>query len=200
MVSETTVLRCSNEASKSTCEWIVVRCVLPMLLGGVQVRRLCLRGHPVHFRPDRSARLHVLLTPVKRCGEMTYCSAQSLQAEMQHLCEAITAYADKTPSVTGTERLLKRAERDRLYVQSLLGTAGRAKSAAFPESEPTLNPLDLQGVRNNLRGLQAELDVAWQAEAVVCLGAKFYSHVSAGVFCFENVIVRSMAMIICSPI
>ena len=111
-------------------------------------------------------------------------SAESLQAELQQLWEAIKTYADEMPSVTGTERLSKLAQRDRVYVDCLLQSAGKAKSAAAAEDKPALRSSDLQGVRNNIRGLQAELDLAWQAEAVVCLGAKFYSHVSAGVFCF----------------
>ncbi|KAL3157304.1 hypothetical protein ABBQ38_001534 [Trebouxia sp. C0009 RCD-2024] len=112
-------------------------------------------------------------------------SAESLQAELQHLCEAIKAYAHEKPSVTGTERLLKRAQRDRVYVDGLLQSTGKAKSAAAVEDKPALHSSDLLGVRNNIRGLQAELDLARQAEAVVCLGAKFYSQVSAGEFCSE---------------
>ena len=112
-------------------------------------------------------------------------SAESLQAELQQLCEAITAYADEMPSVTGSERLLKRAQRDCVYVDCLLETAGKAKRAAAAEYKLDVSSSGLQGVRNNIRGLQAELDLAWQAEAVVCLGAKFYSNVSAGV-CYSE--------------
>lgn len=106
-------------------------------------------------------------------------SAHSLSAELKCLCEAIKAFASTKPSVTGSERLLKRAQRDCLFVDSLL--ADKGIDGGSPQDEPDASlSQDLQGVRNNLRGLQAELDLAQQAEAVVCLGARFYSNVSAG--------------------
>lgn len=109
-------------------------------------------------------------------------SSHALSAELQSLCEAIKAFANTKPSVTGSERLLKRAQRDCLFVDSLL--AGKRIDGGPPQDAPNASlSQDLQGVRNNLRGLQAELDLAQQAEAVVCLGAKFYSNVSAGMDC-----------------
>lgn len=163
-------------------------CVLRMQFGGVQLRRLWLYSQAVHASLSSShPRLYSLHThAVKRCGAVVTVthtdSAESLHAELQQLCEDIEAYAHERSSVTGTERLFKRAQRDRVYVDGLLQSAGKVKSAAAAEEMPASSSPDLQGVRNNIRGLQAELDLAWQAEAVVCLGAKFYSHVSAGVF------------------
>ena len=153
----------------------------------------CLTSHPVHayfFYQHRRLQLH---KPVlKRCGAVVMTSrassAQVLQAELQNLCESIKAFADAKPSVTGSERLLKRAQRDCWSVKSLHENAEKARSAGSTEDELAVSPSqDLQGVRNNLRGLQAELDLAWQAEAVVCLGAKFYSNVSAGVYCVDSI-------------
>lgn len=111
-------------------------------------------------------------------------SVETLRAELQRLCKAIKSYADTMPTVSGTQRLLKRAQRDHAFVEALEHqhhSAGAAKSnKGVPGSRASA---ELQGVYNNLRGLQAELDVAWQAEAVVCVGAKFYSQVSAGRTC-----------------
>lgn len=116
-------------------------------------------------------------------------AANSLHTDLQNLCKAIKTFADAKPSVTGSERLLKRAQRDCSYVDSLLEVAGEFTSSASVMKHLDASPSrDLHGVRNNLRGLQAELDLACQAEAVVCLGAKFYSNVSAGVYCFKSII------------
>lgn len=116
-------------------------------------------------------------------------SANSLHADLKNLCNAIKAFADAKPSVTGSERLLKRAQRDCSYVHSLLEVAGELTSSVSLEEQLDASlSQDLQGVRNNLRGLQAELDLACQAEAVVCLGAKFYSNMSAGVYCLNSII------------
>ena len=115
-------------------------------------------------------------------------SANSLHTELQNLCKAIKAFADAKPSVTGSERLLKRAQRDCSYVESLLEVADKTTSRESSDELDISPSQDVQGVRNNLRGLQAELNLAWQAEAVVCLGAKFYSNVSAGVYCLSSIV------------
>ena len=132
-------------------------------------------------------------------------AANSLHTDLQNLCKAIKTFADAKPSVTGSERLLKRAQRDCSYVDSLLEVAGEFTSSASVMKHLDASPShDLHGVRNNLRGLQAELDLACQAEAVVCLGAKFYSNVSAGVYCFKSIIsilqrTESIALWLCLP-
>ena len=113
----------------------------------------------------------------------TISSAEMLKLELQRLCEAIKAYADSLPSVMGTERLAKRAQRDYAFVDKTIVHAKDPaidKNAVLPDDR---SQVELQGVRNNLRGLHAELDVAWQAPAAVCLGARFYSKVSAGMTC-----------------
>ena len=108
-------------------------------------------------------------------------SVETLRAELQSLCKAIQAYADTVPTVSGTERLLKRAQRDQAFVEALAEQHHTAGAAELDRDLPARRvPAELQGVHNNLQGLQAELDVAWQAEAVMCLGAKFYSQTIAG--------------------
>lgn len=157
-----------------------------MLFGGCRLRCVRLTKHTAHatvYNPNRRAFLSHQSVVVKRCAGMvmisSMASAHSLSAELRNLCEAIKAFANTKPTVTGSERLLKRAQRDCLFVDSLL--AGKRIDDGSPQDAPDARlSQDLQGVRNNLRGLQAELDLAQQAEAVVCLGAKFYSNVSAG--------------------
>ena len=80
-------------------------------------------------------------------------SANSLHADLRNLCKSIKAFADAKPSVTGSERLLKRAQRDCSYVESLLEFAGKFTCSASPENGLDISPSqDLQGVHNNLRG------------------------------------------------
>ncbi len=108
---------------------------------------------------------------------------QAMQVELQRLCDAVAHYASTHITVKGTERLLKRAQRDLASTNYLAHeeNAGSASSQASTDCVASLAAeAQLQGARNNLRGMQAELDVAQQATNVVCLGAKFYSQVSAG--------------------
>ena len=154
----------------------------------VHLRRAFLRG--LHPRACL-LRKHVLIRFKAVVMVSQPASANSLRADLQNLCKRINAFADAKPLVTGSERLLKRAQRDCSYVESLLEVASNftANASSGNKLNSSLSQ-DLQGVRNNLRGLQAELDLAWQAEAVVCLGAKFYSNVSAGEYCL-NIIMLS---------
>jgi hypothetical protein len=116
----------------------------------------------------------------------TVADFQTVQLELQRLCEAVAHYASTHTTVKGTERILKRAQRDLASTDYFAqeGTAGSSRSQASPDCVASLAAAaQLQGARNNLRGMQAELDVAQQATNVVCLGAKFYSQVSAGTLC-----------------
>ena len=111
---------------------------------------------------------------------------QTVQVELQRLCEAVAHYASSHNTVKGTERLLKRAQRDLASTDCFAqeDNAGSSSSQASSDCVASLAAAaQLQGARNNLRGMQAELDVAQQATNVVCLGAKFYSQVSAGMLC-----------------
>ena len=158
-----------------------------MLFGSLNLPRLRLTRSFWCKSHRRACLLHK--HALKRCGAVVMtirtASATSLQTELQHLCKDIKAFTDANPSVSGSERLLKRAQRDCSYVESLLEVGDTTTSRESSEDELNTSPSKaVQGVRNNLRGLQAELDLAWQAEAVVCLGAKFYSSVSAGVYFF----------------
>ncbi len=111
---------------------------------------------------------------------------KAVQVELQRLCEAIAHYANTHNTVKGTERLLKRAQRD-LASTCHFAQQENADSSSIQASSDCVASLaaaaQLQGARNNLRGMQAELDVAQQASDVVCLGAKFYSQVFAGTLC-----------------
>ena len=161
-----------------------------MLSGGLQLPCLHLTRSSWCNPHPRACLLHQHI--LKQCGAMVMtgraASANSLHTELQNLCKAIKAFADAKPSVTGSERLLKRAQRDCSYVESLLEVADKTTSRESSDELDISPSQDVQGVRNNLRGLQAELNLAWQAEAVVCLGAKFYSNVSAGVYCLSSIV------------
>ncbi len=111
---------------------------------------------------------------------------QAVQVELQRLCEAVAHYASTHNTVKGTERLLKRAQRDRASTDYFAQEENAGSSSSQTSSDCVARlaaAAQLQGARNNLRGMQAELDVAQQATNVVCLGAKFYSEVSAGRLC-----------------
>ena len=112
-------------------------------------------------------------------------SSEAVHTGLQDLCESISVYSGSHPMVTGTERLLKRAQRDLTSVLALVRQQQDIPSPSFtldlPEGVANLAvAAQLQGARNNLRGVQAELDVAQQAPGVVCLGAKFHGRISAG--------------------
>ena len=115
---------------------------------------------------------------------------QAVQVELQRLCEAVAHYAITHITVKGTERLQKRAQRDLASANYLAQEENKGSSSSQASSNCVASlaaAAQLQGARNNLRGMQAELDVAQQATNVVCLGAKFYSQVSAGTLCCQHV-------------
>ena len=125
---------------------------------------------------------------------MAHCSTDGnhdsarIKIELQQLCNSIQDYAHAHPAVTGIEKMLKRAQSDLMSVSKL--HASRQEQQALGEVStnhtadgPMLQRLQverLHGVKNNLRGLQAELAVAKQAPGVICLGTRFYASVSAG--------------------
>lgn len=110
--------------------------------------------------------------------------------ELQKLCETISRYAEAHPAVKGSERLLKRAQCDLAFVHKL---NERNKQLDFSEPQnngaagvdrcnlTVLQQNQLQGICNNIRGLQAEISVAQQAPDVISLGTRLYADVSAGI-------------------
>lgn len=114
-----------------------------------------------------------------------------VKADLQHFCDSIRDYAHANPAVTGVEKLSKRAQSDLVSVSKLhanvvnrqeqqaLGDASTSHSAD-DFTRQRLQAEQLQGVRNNLRGMQAELAVAQQAPGVICLGTRFYASITAG--------------------
>ena len=109
------------------------------------------------------------------------------QEQIRSFCNAVKQYAALNSKVHGTTRLLKRAQRDLTAVTALVESNKGLSSNELDSRRSIVNTAllagalaSLQGTRNNLRGMQAELDVAEQAPDVVCLGARFYSQVMAG--------------------
>lgn len=104
------------------------------------------------------------------------------KAQLGTLCKAITRYAAQHVDVTGSTRLLKRAQRDLASVTALVAQNQHLAREAGQSTEIFSKAMEiqLQGARNNIRGMQAELDVAEQAPGVLCLGARFYSEVTSG--------------------
>ncbi|DBA72355.1 TPA: hypothetical protein ACH3X2_010511 [Trebouxia sp. C0005] len=145
----------------------------------------CLPGplFGVHLRPTRIAgRCTDKQTYNIRCMSAV-ADFQAVQVELQRLCEAVAHYTSTHNAVKGTERLLKRAQRDLAFTAYFAQEERVGHSVSQTSSDCVASraaAAQLQGARNNLRGMQAELDVAQQATDVVCLGARFYSQVSAG--------------------
>ena len=104
------------------------------------------------------------------------------QVQLRTLCKAITQYAAQHVDVTGSTRLFKRAQRDLASVTALVEQNQQLAIETGHSSDMFSKAMEvqLQGARNNIRGMQAELDVAEQAPGVLCLGARFYSEVTSG--------------------
>ena len=137
--------------------------------------QFCLRrGSTTPFGEHVSQLLRKQHVPV-HIMRRSVASIDTVQDELQSLCDSILCFANNNPTVTGAERLLKRARRDLASATALIGQGHQF--ASFADTDVGNQ---LQGARNNLRGLCAELEVAQQATGVVCLGARFYSQVSAG--------------------
>ena len=110
-------------------------------------------------------------------------------SELKRLCDSINDYTTSHPAVTGSERLLKRAQSDLSFVRKLNesskydGTTASNSVTMASVANSDLQPLreeQLQGVLNNIRGMAAELAVAQQATAVISLGTRFFAEVAAG--------------------
>lgn len=116
-------------------------------------------------------------------------SVQNATSELQKLCNLIKSYAETHPTVQGSERLLKRAQSDFVFVRKLRDCSQQSNfsppqfsTAAGQDGSLSrqLQEEQLQGVFNNIRGMKAEFAVAQQAPGVTCLGTRFYAEVSAG--------------------
>lgn len=123
------------------------------------------------------------LTPI-----MTSATSQEVEhavSELKRLCGLINDYTTSHPAVTGSERLLKRAQSDLRFVRKLSESSEHADTTASSSATATsgfkhLREEQLQGVLNNIRGMAAELAVAQQATAVISLGTRFFSEIAAG--------------------
>ena len=120
---------------------------------------------------------------------------QHAKSELQQLCAWIKQYAETQPTVTGYEKLLKRAQNDLAFVCKLNECDQQPDASAITGNDPLLSDRlraeQLQGVQNNIRGMRAEFDVAQQAPGVTSLGTRFYAEVAAGMK--DNILYPSMA-------
>lgn len=111
-------------------------------------------------------------------------TSQHAKSELQQLCAWIKQYAEAQPTVTGYEKLLKRAQNDLAFVCKLNECGQQPDTSAMTSTDPLssdrLRAEQLQGVQNNIRGMRAELAVAQQAPGVTSLGTRFYAEVAAG--------------------
>lgn len=106
-------------------------------------------------------------------------SLRLVQRELERLCEDVSAYAARLPSVEGTHKLLGRAKRELAFAEKLAGQgllAGREQQAGG--AEPCHQ--HVQGLWNNFRGLRAEVQVAEDAPNVVAVCKRFSAHPQDG--------------------
>ena len=138
------------------------------------------------------------------------CEAKAVQLSLQELCEDLQKYSTDHSNVEGAAKLARRACKELSFVQKLgaqLSSCTKEQCSSAPAEEhllqqpdshlaqeqlaeqikasmadalPDLIPEKLQGARNNLHGLRAELTTASQAPDVVALNKKFYEQVYSG--------------------